>query len=554
MASIVSRRALLYSALFCSLLLPASAQIKPYTGTEMSTAAPRAAAPAEPQSSLGDIARNMREKKRTKVKVTPEEAKQIFKAVDEISAFASHDSELELRTTVKRRLVEQAEVERMVKEQTESAEEKQERQRGLLAMKKFGFLPRDFDAEGFAGQMMGESVAGFYDAKNKMVSLLNWVPLEEQESILAHELTHALQDQNYDLLKWHTQHKMKATDGSHAIIASDTDEGESSTAARCVTEGQAMVVMMDYLLTPLGTDLKRQPGLVDAVQERVSYGAEGPVLHRAPLAIREGMNFPYREGLNFEIALLEKGRATAFANALQHPPRLTYEILHPNAYLNHEKIAPVRIPDLKATLGDAARVQDSGVIGEFDTRVFIRQFESNWLSKELAKFWRGASYVTVAQSAEQPAATKDVGLLYVSRWQNEDAATRFASFYAGAVGKRYEIGVVKPEWKPIAGKAGQPISSTLVVTEEGPVIVEVWPGNLVIVTESFDPQVAARVRDAVLTAAPVTRASGSGNDLTLRLAGMPEFGALRDAVHENVMRAVIDVANEAALQTQPNRR
>ena len=542
-------RLFLASCLGCFILLTATAQrIKPYTGAETAPPpGPQAAAAPEPQSSLGDVARNMREKKRTKVKVTAAEAKQIFKAVDEISQFASHDSGLGLRAPVKRQLLAQAEVEKMMREQNDSEEEKQERQRGLLAMKKFGLLPRTFDIEGFAAELMGESVAGFYDSKTKVVSLLNWVPLEEQQSILAHELTHALQDQNYDLQKWHKHAKTKVPDGKHAVVASDSDEGESSTAGRSVTEGQAMVVMFDYLLAPMGRTLANSPGLIEPLQQQMSYGAEGPVLHRAPLAIREGMMFPYRDGLMFEIALLEKGREAAFTAALQHPPRLTYEILHPKAYIEHEKIAPVRIPDLGPVLGASVRVQDSGVIGELDTRVFVRQFESNWLSKELARSWRGASYVTVALSAEgQPATTNDVALLYVSRWQSEDAATRFATFYAGAVGKRYEIGVMKPEWKPIASKAGQPISSTLVVTEEGPVIIEVWPENTVIVTESFDPEAGAKLRDAVLAAAPAARAAGSNPDLTLRLAAMPELGRLRSAIHENALRAVVNVAREAA--------
>jgi len=541
-------RAFFLALLSCFIFHTASAQrIKPYTGTETTPPpAPQAAPTPETPSSLGDVARNMREKNRLKVKVTPAEAKQIFKAVDDISEFASHDSGLALHTHVKRQLVAQTEVEKMMRDQNDSEEEKQERQRGILAMRKFGFLPRTFDIEGFSAELMGESVAGFYDSKTKMVSLLNWVPLEEQQSILAHELTHALQDQNYDLQTWHKHGKTKVTDAKHSVVASETDEGETGTAGRSVTEGQAMVVMLDYLLAPIGRTLANSPGLIEPLQQQMSYGAEGPVLHRAPLAIREGMAFPYREGLMFEIALLEKGREAAFTSALLHPPHLTYEILHPKAYIEHEKIAPVRIPDLKPVLGAAVRVQDSGVIGELDTRIFIRQFESNWLSKELAKSWRGGSYVTVARSAEgQPATTNDVALLYVSRWQSEDAATRFATFYAGAVAKRYEIGAVKPEWKPIAGKAGQPISSTLVVTEEGPVIVEVWPENTVIVTESFDAEAAAKLRDAVLAVAPVTRASIHDSDLTLRLAALPELGPLRTAIHESAVRAVINAASEA---------
>src|SRR5437762_5537882 len=149
------------------------------------------------QPSLGDYARSLREKNRTKIKVTPEEAQHIFKAVDDITEFASIDSGMPKKTNVKRRLVGQTEVENLARENTLSDEERQERQRGLLAMKKFGLIPRDFDMESFVVQLLGESIAGFYDPRTKMISLLNWISLQEQLNVLAHELTHALQDQNY---------------------------------------------------------------------------------------------------------------------------------------------------------------------------------------------------------------------------------------------------------------------------------------------------------------------------------------------------------------------
>src|SRR5512141_2061029 len=82
---------------------------------------PQPAAPARlsaSQPSLGDYARGLREKKRVKVKVTPEEAQQLFKAVDEITDFASKRSGLAQNSKVKRQRVGQSEVERQMREQT----------------------------------------------------------------------------------------------------------------------------------------------------------------------------------------------------------------------------------------------------------------------------------------------------------------------------------------------------------------------------------------------------------------------------------------------------
>ena len=67
--------------------------------------------------------------------------------------------------------------------------------RSELVLKKFGLLPRDFNLETFLVALLREEVAGYYDPKTKTVNLLDWIPLEEQEPVMAHELTHALQDQ-----------------------------------------------------------------------------------------------------------------------------------------------------------------------------------------------------------------------------------------------------------------------------------------------------------------------------------------------------------------------
>jgi hypothetical protein len=50
--------------------------------------------------------------------------------------------------------------------------------------------------------MLREQVAGYYDVKTKTVNLLNWLDVEQQKPVLAHELTHALQDQSFGIEKW----------------------------------------------------------------------------------------------------------------------------------------------------------------------------------------------------------------------------------------------------------------------------------------------------------------------------------------------------------------
>ena len=107
-------------------------------------------------------------------------------------------------------------------------------QRSELVLKKFGLLPRDFDLEKLLVALLREQVAGYYDPKTKTVNLLDWVPMEEQEPVMAHELTHALQDQTIGLDKW-----MKKGDKDLAEIRKIPPPRISRTT-RCLTRAKLL--------------------------------------------------------------------------------------------------------------------------------------------------------------------------------------------------------------------------------------------------------------------------------------------------------------------------
>ncbi|MGA7303177.1 MAG: hypothetical protein WBX10_22850, partial [Candidatus Sulfotelmatobacter sp.] len=126
------------------------------------------------------------------VKITPRQAEELFHSVDEILAFDSKQTGLPIKKQVKRRLTSRDEVEAYLTKHMKDEDVKR-LQRSELVLKKFGLLPRDFDLEKLLVALLREQVAGYYDPKTKTVNLLDWVPMEEQEPVMAHELTHALQ-------------------------------------------------------------------------------------------------------------------------------------------------------------------------------------------------------------------------------------------------------------------------------------------------------------------------------------------------------------------------
>src|SRR6266550_5502480 len=192
-------------------------------------------------------------------KISPQQAQELFRSVDLILQFASEDTALPIKDKVKRRLIDREEVESYVAKNTGEDENAKRLQRSQLVLKKFGLLPRDFDLGKFLVALFKEQVAGYYDPKTKTVNLLDWLDPEQQKPVLAHELTHALQDQSFGLEKFmkaaDIDLEKKKKDSTQADIESD----ETAAARQAVVEGQAMVVLIDYMLEPTGQSLKDSP-------------------------------------------------------------------------------------------------------------------------------------------------------------------------------------------------------------------------------------------------------------------------------------------------------
>src|SRR5579872_4696883 len=140
-------------------------------------------------------------------KLSPDQAKDLLQSIDEILKFVSDDSGLPIKSSVKRELINRDQVAKYVQERFDEDEDAKRLQRSELVLKKFGLLPVDFHLRPFLIGLLREQVAGFYDYKKKSVFLLDWIRPEEQRPVMAHELTHALQDQNFDLNKWTDQKK-----------------------------------------------------------------------------------------------------------------------------------------------------------------------------------------------------------------------------------------------------------------------------------------------------------------------------------------------------------
>ena len=433
-------------------------------------------------------------------KISPQQAQELFRSVDQILQFASEDTALPIKDKVKRRLIDRNEVEAYVAKSTGEDENAKRLQRSQLVLKKIGLLPGDFDLGKFLVALFKEQVAGYYDPKTKTVNLLDWLDPEQQKPVLAHELTHALQDQSFGLEKF-----MKAADidldKKKSVSTADIESDEISAARQAIVEGQAMIVLIDYMLKPFGQSLATAPQMVGALKEGMLAGTADSVQFRsAPLYIREAVTFPYRYGIDFVGQVLAKAdKQKAFAGLLENPPRSTRQIMEPNAYLTHENLDPMRLPDWQAIFKNYDRF-DIGAIGEFDVSVIINQYAGAEASRALYPHWRGGYYYA-ARPKGQP--DSPLALLYVSRWSNAEKAAQFAAIYAKYLGKRYQ------RLQDVAENGKQPPPQLAALetltgkrqwsTENGPVTIDT-EADSVVITETFDLETAERVEAEILGA------------------------------------------------------
>jgi len=425
-------------------------------------------------------------------KISPKEADELFRSVDEILQFASKDTSLPIKHEVQRRLTSRDEVVAYLEKTMAEDKDAQRLRRSEMVLKTFGLLPRDFDLQTFLVTLLREQVAGYYDPKTKTVNLLDWLGAEQQRPVLAHELTHALQDQSFELEKW-----MKAGDTDLDEIkqptAADIDKDEISEARQAVVEGQAMVVLVDYMLAPTGQSLLASPQVAEALKQGMLVGtSDSPEFQNAPIFLREALTFPYRYGLDFIAELLRSGgKEKAFAGVFSNPPQSTRQIMEPKTYLSGERLPEMPLPDFKQDFRNYERF-DIGSVGELDTAMLIDQYAGAEASHNLYPHWRGGYYYAARPKGDSSA---PLALLYVSRWSDQEHAAKFAAIYAEALAKRYKhVHEVREGDKPAGDmQALDSLGGTHSwLTEDGPVVVAV-DGASMLVTESFDQPTTERV-------------------------------------------------------------
>ena len=426
--------------------------------------------------------------------LTRAQEKQLLNDAQDIFEFVSKDTGLPIDHPVKKVFITRDKVNAELRKKFDEDKSNKRMERSELVLKKFGLLDRDFQLRPFLLSLLTEQIAGFYDNKTKTMNLLDWVPIEQQKPVMAHELTHALQDQKVGLTKWEDQEPdsvaKNATEDMEHVRTDETD-----TAREAVLEGQAMVSFADFMLAPTGKTLRDMPQVGKQLEAGAGDMSDSPVLARAPLILQESLLFPYTAGLSFEQAVLTKGgTAKAFTDVLNSPPNTSAEIIHPEQYIDHQPEPVLMFPDIHPVLESAGYVPyDVGVMGELDVRMTAELFGGKPLAEALAPEWAGGVYYAAQKKdAADKNSTASLSILYLSRWKNADSARSFFQVFQEQLPRQYDgLSRRKQDEKSE--------DERVFSTKEGDVLLSL-KGNDVWVSEGFDLKTATSLREMVESA------------------------------------------------------
>lgn len=336
-------------------------------------------------------------------------------AADEVLEQMGEITGLKLQTPLKKTLRSRDEIRAYVIKQMDEDKNPSERYAGQRSAEAFGLIPKGFDLDRFMVELLTEQIAGLYDPKAHEFYIADWIPVADQRMVMAHELTHALEDQHFQIEDW-----VKA--------ARPNDDAE--LAREAVLEGSAMAAMVDFLLQGTGRSLGDLPDFDPSIL--VGDLADSPALQKAPPFIKDALVFPYFSGLKFSAAILKPSGWSGLPGVFSKPPLSTQQILHPVLYRSGKFPAPVPLPSMEKMLGSNWSKLEENTLGEFGWKEVLKQFLGEDRAKTLATGWDGDRYGVYEQKQ-----TKKLILLTHLRLNSEEHAVRFFGQYSEAFEKKY---------------------------------------------------------------------------------------------------------------------
>jgi hypothetical protein len=344
-------------------------------------------------------------------------AQSLLAQADEIFAEMSRITGLPIKGPLKKLVLSRPEIRKYLEESLHEEYTPKEIHTQEAVLKAFGLVTAEFDLEKFLITFYTEQAAGAYDPHRKTMFIADWPPPEMQRLVLAHELTHALQDQNFDLVKF-----------LHAERSND----DATNARQAIMEGHATAAMLQRMLgqVSLASIPSLEPLLASMVNQQMT---EFPAFTSAPYFFRLQALFPYAQGMGFMYTGLQRGGWETLNKLFLRPPRTTKEIFDPSFYYDSKILPAISLGRPPALQGaKKLHILTENTFGELGYYSLFGQFISEQEAKTVATGWLGDRYIVYEGPADDQFA-----LVARTRWASPETALAFFRDYHAILAKKY---------------------------------------------------------------------------------------------------------------------
>lgn len=301
-----------------------------------------------------------------------------------------------------------------------------------LAYRAIGMIPDDYEYGENLVRFLVSELGGYYDPKRGRFVMAAWLPAGVQQTVAVHELTHALQDQHFNL---------------RTLLDAKSDNGDKSLAYSALIEGDATAVMLDNdrrqkLMPGLAEEQNIESSILLQIMGMNIGGSGGEV----PASLKAILIFPYTSGLRFVHAVLRTKGYAGLDSVYKRPPQSTREILHPEEYLSGALTLEIpKEADMTSGYGQeskSGRIEYSDVIGEFGIASLLSNSAVPVETRTRASTgWKGDRVVVYAETNGSRI------VRWLTRWGSERDAHEFQEAYSLYMNERYKTeigsGVVK---------------------------------------------------------------------------------------------------------------
>jgi hypothetical protein len=318
---------------------------------------------------------------------------------------------LDPKSPIKQGVKNKAEISQFLNERIQEEYGKKDLGNEGRMLKRLGLIPADIDYKEFALKLLNEQVGGFYDPIQKTFFIASWLPSADQKPVMIHELTHALQDQYFNVER--IQKEDQAAQNEDRALAHEA-----------LLEGDATVVMLQYILDPMKRHFSEVPNLAFVMQTQQSkMQSQFPVFKDSPPYLQGLLLFSYGYGAAFlQYSWAHNPSWDVVNNIYSDLPASTEQIMHPEKYFaNRDVPKPVDASKMAAMLGSNWTVAYKNVLGEFSMGLLLGLHFSEEKARRVASGW-GGDQVLLLQNKEG----KDA-VLVSTAW---DTAEDTEKFYA----------------------------------------------------------------------------------------------------------------------------